>query len=301
MVSVIIPNYNHEKYLQHRIDSVLNQTYQDFELILLDDKSKDNSISIIESYREHPKVSNVVYNEVNSGTTFKQWKKGLELAKGEYIWIAESDDYADVSFLEKVISSIEKNSSVLCFSQSYVIDEHDNIKRKRDEVLKSESSTADYFLSDLLLYGNVVYNASMVVFRKDAVDESIWDELTKLTYCGDWLFWAKLVMNANGRTVSEVKEYLNYFRTHSSNVSNRSEVNGLTFLEGFPISKMIAKKQRIVLGAEFRQKWFFEWQHYRLYYLLSKRTNLKILLLFLREEPMIAYYELKRLFLRLLR
>lgn len=300
MVSVIIPNYNHEKYLQHRIDSVLNQTYQDFELIILDDKSKDGSIEIIEKYRNHPKVSHIVYNEVNSGTTFKQWKKGIELAKGEYIWIAESDDYADITFLEKVMLAVETNSSVIGFSKSYVIDEYDIIKRERAEVLLSESCDLDYFLSHLLLYGNVVYNASMVVFRKDAINESIWTELTKLTYCGDWLFWANLAMNAQG-TVSEVKEFLNYFRTHSSNVSNRSEVNGLTFLEGFPISKMIAKKQRIALGKGYRQKWFNEWQHYRLYYLLSKKTNLKILLLFLREEPIIAYYEFKRLFLRLLK
>lgn len=300
MVSVIIPNYNHEKYLQHRIDSVLNQTYQDFELIILDDKSKDGSIEIIEKYRNHPKVSHIVYNEVNSGTTFKQWKKGIELAKGEYIWIAESDDYADITFLEKVMLAVETNSSVIGFSKSYVIDEYDIIKRERAEVLLSESCDLDYFLSHLLLYGNVVYNASMVVFRKDAINESIWTELTKLTYCGDWLFWANLAMNGQG-TVSEVKEFLNYFRTHSSNVSNRSEVNGLTFLEGFPISKMIAKKQRIALGKGYRQKWFNEWQHYRLYYLLSKKTNLKILLLFLREEPIIAYYEFKRLFLRLLK
>lgn len=300
MVSVIIPNYNHERYLRRRIDSVLNQTYQDFEVIILDDKSKDNSIKIIEEYRNHPKISHIVYNEVNSGTTFKQWKKGIELAKGEYIWIAESDDYADITFLEKVMQSITKNNLVLCFSQSYVIDEHDNIKRERTEILNSESCSLDYFLSHHLLYSNVVYNASMVVFRKDAIMPAIWSELTKLTYCGDWLFWANLAMNKQG-IVSEIKEHLNYFRTHSSNVSNKSEVNGLTFLEGFPISKMIAKNQKFALNKGYRQKWFNEWQHYRLYYLFSKKINLKILLLFLREEPIIAYYEFKRLLLRLLK
>ena len=298
MVSVIIPSYNHEKYLQHRIDSVLNQSYQDFELIILDDKSKDDSKKIIEAYRDHPKVSHIIYNEINSGTTFKQWKKGIELAKGEYIWIAESDDYADVTFLEKSMSLIRKSNSVLCFSQSYVIDEHDAIIRKKEEVLNSNSCDVNFFLTDLLLYGNVVYNASMVVFRKDAIDKSIWDELSRLKYCGDWLFWANLAMNGTG-TVSEVKEYLNYFRNHSSNVSNKAEVNGLTFLEGFPISKMIAKKQGIKLNKQFREKWFNEWQHYRSFYQLSKKTNLKILLLFLRYEPIIAYYEFKRLFLRL--
>lgn len=298
MVSVIIPNYNHEKYLQHRIDSVLNQTYQDFELIILDDKSKDNSIEVIERYRNHPKVSHIMYNDENSGTTFRQWKKGIELANGEYIWIAESDDYADVTFLEKIITTIENNKAILCFSQSYIIEENDKIKNEKNPILDLGFCDKDCFLSDKLLYGNVIYNASMVVFRKQAINEAIWNELTNLKYCGDWLFWAKLLINGEG-AVSEVKESLNYFRNHSSNVSNRAEVNGLTFLEGFPISKMIAQNRKIKLDHNFNERWFNEWQHYRNYYLFSKKTNIKILLMFLKKQPIIAFYELKRIFERI--
>ncbi|MFM7682036.1 MAG: glycosyltransferase family 2 protein, partial [Bacteroidota bacterium] len=77
LVSVIIPNYNHALYLKQRIDSVLQQTYPNFEVIILDDKSMDNSHEIIESYRNHPKVVHIEYKEINSGSTFKQWQKGL--------------------------------------------------------------------------------------------------------------------------------------------------------------------------------------------------------------------------------
>ena len=100
LVSVIIPNYNHAVYLDERIKSVLNQTYQNFELIILDDCSPDNgaSMAIIEKYRNNPHISHIVYNDVNSGSTFKQWHKGLELAKGDLIWIAESDDNCEKSF-----------------------------------------------------------------------------------------------------------------------------------------------------------------------------------------------------------
>ncbi len=103
-VSVIVPNYNHESFLQQRIDSILNQTYQDFELILLDDASSDASISIIENYRYEEKVSEIVLNTVNSGSPFKQWIKGIKLAKGEFIWIAESDDFAEPTFLETTVA-----------------------------------------------------------------------------------------------------------------------------------------------------------------------------------------------------
>lgn len=82
LVSVIIPNYNHAQFLDERIQTVLNQTYQNFELIILDDKSTDNSLEVINKYKNDPHVSEIVVNEENSGSTFKQWHKGFELAKG---------------------------------------------------------------------------------------------------------------------------------------------------------------------------------------------------------------------------
>jgi len=101
-VSVIIPNYCHSRYLDERLTSVLNQTYPYFEIIILDDCSPDNGASkaVIEKYRENPHVSHIIYNEVNSGSPFKQWQKGFDLAKGDYIWIAESDDSCDCRLLE---------------------------------------------------------------------------------------------------------------------------------------------------------------------------------------------------------
>ena len=91
-LSAIVPNYNHGPYLKLRIDSILNQTYEDIEVIILDDNSQDNSVEIIESYRTHPKVSHILLNDRNSGSTFIQWEKGINLATGKWIWIAESDD-----------------------------------------------------------------------------------------------------------------------------------------------------------------------------------------------------------------
>src|SRR3984957_7238976 len=99
-VSVVIPSYNHARFLRRRVDSVLQQTYQDFELILLDDCSCDNSREILSAYTGDPRAR-MEFNAVNSGSTFKQWNKGVRLARGEYVWIAESDDYSDTRFLER--------------------------------------------------------------------------------------------------------------------------------------------------------------------------------------------------------
>src|SRR5690606_9831849 len=102
-VSVIIPNYNHARYLNQRIDSVLRQTFTDFEVIILDDCSKDDSREVIEKYRGNKKITHIVYNAQNSGSTFGQWKKGIALAKGRFIWIAESDDWCEETFLERLL------------------------------------------------------------------------------------------------------------------------------------------------------------------------------------------------------
>ena len=114
LVSVIIPNYCHARYLDQRIQSVLNQTYRNFEVIILDDCSPDDGASraVIEKYRDNPHVSHIVYNTENSGSPFRQWNKGFGLAKGELIWIAESDDYADERFLEILVPCILLHNNI---------------------------------------------------------------------------------------------------------------------------------------------------------------------------------------------
>ena len=77
IVSIIVPNYNYARFLDIRMESILNQTFQDFEIILLDDHSTDNSVEIIEKYRNNPKVSYIDINKENSGSPFRQWKKGI--------------------------------------------------------------------------------------------------------------------------------------------------------------------------------------------------------------------------------
>ena len=118
-VSVIVPNYNHRPYLTRRIESILNQTFTDFELILLDDCSKDGSQQLLESYAGNPKVSQIVLNQQNSGSTFAQWKRGLALARGEYVWIAESDDFAEPTFLETLVAQLDAHpEAAMAFSGS---------------------------------------------------------------------------------------------------------------------------------------------------------------------------------------
>lgn len=80
LVSVVVPNYNYKRYLNLRIQSILQQTYQNIELILLDDASTDGSEEVLSDYQDHAKVSHILLNEHNTGNPFKQWFKGMQLA-----------------------------------------------------------------------------------------------------------------------------------------------------------------------------------------------------------------------------
>lgn len=300
MVSVILPNYKHAPYLRLRIDSILNQTYQDFELIILDDFSPDNSRDVIEEYRNNPHISHIVYNEENSGSTFKQWKKGIELAKGEYIWIAESDDYADTTFLEKAIKTIEKYNSVLCFTQTTIVDKDNNTVMKQPEIISgSDYMDINQFKKEFMLFSNPICNASMAVFKKNALPDTLWNNITNFRYCGDWLLWGSFLSDGK-TTVSEVKEYLNFFRTHSVNVSNKSEDNGLGIIEGYEVSRYITNSLNIKRDKGYSLNWYYKWQSFKLKFSFSSSVNKKILFMFISKQPMVAYFELKRLISRLI-
>ena len=222
-VSVIIPNYNHAPYLKERIESVLNQTYQDFELIILDDKSPDSSRKVIEQYRENPHVSHIVYNEQNTGNTFIQWECGISLSKGKYIWIAESDDVAEPQLLESLVRPLEEYpEACVAFSHSRLIDADGKVllEQNADNTAKSgqieiyESTT---FLRHLLIF-NYIYNASMAVFRRDAYDK-VNQDYKKFRYCGDWHFWGSICAAGS---VIEVCDMLSRFRQHQHKVSRQA-------------------------------------------------------------------------------
>ena len=222
MVSVIVPNYNHAKFLKERLDSIFSQTFQDFELIILDDCSTDNSREIIESYRNTQNVS-IHYNSKNSGSPFKQWKKGIKAAKGEYIWIAESDDVAEPNFLETMVQKLKAGHG-LAYCRSGDINENggkksdffwaDGLDEKRwKSDFKNEGVKE---IRDFLVYRNTIPNASACVFeKKQAPLDCGFD---KMRFCGDWLFWIKLLEKT---IVSYSSETLSHFRHHGSSTRNQ--------------------------------------------------------------------------------
>jgi glycosyltransferase involved in cell wall biosynthesis len=239
VVSVIIPNYNHAGYLNQRIESVLAQTFQDFELIILDDCSTDNSQEIIEQYRHHPKLQSIVYNTANSGSTFRQWAKGIELCRGAYVWIAESDDWCEPAFLETVLNGMMKaDPCVIGYCQSYCIEKENVIRWQSAHSRLNEVIDGQDFITQKMLTSTAVFNASMAVWKRE-VYSLVTNEYTNYRYCGDWLFWIELSRHGS---VYISGKLLNYFRKHDQDVTSKATLRGGQIIEIINMFNLIYKR-----------------------------------------------------------
>ncbi len=221
-VSVIVPNYNHLRFLKTRIDSILAQTFTDYEIILLDDCSTDGSRRFLLQYRDHPAVSRIVLNGRNSGSPFMQWEKGIRLARGKYVWIAESDDSALPDFLRRTVEELEAHPEAqLCITGSEIIDaEGRSRERNKFERWEPDGTTHIYpsyeYLVQYMVNRNSVYNASMALFRRKNCLKGICPDYLRMRYCGDWFFWIEQIRKGS---LVEIRERLNRFRQHTNNTT----------------------------------------------------------------------------------
>jgi glycosyltransferase involved in cell wall biosynthesis len=256
-VSVIIPNYNHERFLRKRLESVVNQSFRDIEIIYLDDASTDGSADVVKDFlgdkriRSYPGLS-------NSGNPFNQWNKGVALARGKYIWIAESDDFAEPDFLEKLLPQLEEHpETAVAYCQSYNVDDNDDITASAESHTNDIDAarwTESFYsagrdeCSKYLYLRNTIPNASAVLFRKD-VYESAGGADTAFRLNGDWHLWVKMLLRSDLRFVAE---HLNYFRHHDASVRSSESRYGKNFEESFRVRKYI-RRHVVVSGEGIRE------------------------------------------------
>ena len=242
LVSVIVPNYNHAAFLKQRIDSILNQSFQDFELILLDDCSTDNSREILSSYKENPHVSHFICNKTNSGSPFAQWNKGIELAQGEWVWIAESDDWAYPDFLEVTMrqSVLHPNCGIIYTLAHFVYEGQSDWTPPHTGEIHEYNGVE--FNKDKLLFDNVIYNVSMTIIKRALFCNVNFEMSSQMHRCGDWLLYSQI---ANYTNVLSIDEPHSYFRRHHSSTSSSFMQNTTGFQEEMMVTRFIANMYHI--------------------------------------------------------
>jgi len=246
-VSVIVPNYNHSKYLSQRLESIISQTFNDFEIIILDDASTDSSIEIIDNYVSLYSNIRSYRNTTNSGRPFSQWQKGISNSKGEFIWMAESDDFTEPEFLEKCLEKMKEHENAgLVYCNSLVLNEEVSTQyliSNKEEKEGNSKMLNDYYtegsveITELLYLRNTIYNVSSVLFRRSKLPASF-DKETSMKFCGDWYLYLRVLLHSD---IAYISEPLNNFRIHADSSYKKYFSNGKYLREVLTVYKLVVK------------------------------------------------------------
>lgn len=255
-VSVIIPTYNSAHFIIEAVDSVLAQTFTDFEVLVVDDGSKDNTKEVLtEKYGD-----SIQYFYKENGGVSKARNFGIENANGKYVAFLDSDDAWIPEKLEKQITALEKNSeNKACYSSFYLCDENLNPTGINPSDRKADA------LTDLLLIGNVVATPSTVIAEKELFQQvGGFDD--QLSQCADWEMWIRL---ATKTEFIYIDEPLLKYRIHGANMSKNAallEKDTILLMEkGFALPNLpssvkakkneaLAKVYMVSAGTYFRAK-----------------------------------------------
>ncbi|WP_106409327.1 glycosyltransferase, partial [Teichococcus deserti] len=249
LVTVIVPNFNHARFLPQRIDSILKQGYQNFELLILDDASTDDSVAVIERYRQaNPDKIRVLANTQNSGNVFRQWQRGIAEAKGELIWICESDDFAEPDFLESLVPAFLDDSVMIGFGRIQFADRDgkpypglDGYRERAEPGIWAAPLVrpAKAWFDHAFGVNNVIPNVGGCLIRNQPIEDTIWQEATTYKILGDWYLYAML--GRGGRLAFE-PQAVTYFRQHGDNTSVSSFTTAAYYVEHERLVRLLRQR-----------------------------------------------------------
>lgn len=272
LVSIVIPCYNHEKFVRESIQSVIDQTYMNIELIIIDDGSKDNSIEIIEKmipaceqrfvrfeFRKHP-------NKGLSATL----NESIEWSKGKYFSALASDDIILKNKINVQVKYMEENpKTTAVFGSANYIDEYNNIK-KIDQLMQQEYSFDKIFLNECQFYAPTQF------LRKSSLDEVGGYDPEILVE--DWYMWLKM---AEKGPVYCLSQKLANYRIHSSNTTKNSK-----FIYDHNMKTLAFYKGHILYHKAYSKlRWtYIIWTGQQ-----NKLLSLKLLLEYVIENPLVIF------------
>jgi glycosyltransferase involved in cell wall biosynthesis len=267
-VSVVVPNYNYARYLEERFDSILRQTFDDREIIFIDDASQDESLALVRD-RFADRVSRIETSSTNSGNPFTQWNRGVRLARGEFVWIAEADDTCEPEFLGNLVAALERSPRVgLAYCCTTPIDQAGNVidagyyhryvgeldttRWHSDYVANGREEVCHY-----LSRKNTITNVSGVLFRREAyVGMGYAPEHMRM--CGDWLAYCRLLHDWD---IAFAAQPMNCHRQHPARHTQNAVLNLTYFREFLQVQQYLAEAfdlGSVDRGAAFR-RFMGEW------------------------------------------
>lgn len=233
-VSVVVASYNHAEFLEQRMESLINQTYSDLEILVIDDCSSDNSLEVLRRYEPHPKVKLVV-REINGGWVAVS-NQGIEMSTGEFVIFANCDDSCDTRMIERLVDVIKSYPSAgIAFCRSLMVDEQDRVlgndfvgrERSFRERCGSDTLITGFEMSRFLLHSCVIPNLSGAMFRRECFS-TLGNFTSAYRANSDWDLFFRISVRYD---VSYIAEPLNRFRQHKATI--RSHTKGRVTYEEF--------------------------------------------------------------------
>ena len=229
-VSVVVPSYNYASLIYARLRSIAEQDFPVYEMIVLDDSSTDGSREEIERFvRDFGSRVRIttLFSDRNSGSVFEQWRKGLERATGDVVWIAEADDVAATGFLSALVPCFLDPEVHLAYCQSSQLDQ-DGAEIAPDYLAYVEGVDPTHWRGDFVNDGvdeirrfmavkNTIPNVSAVLFRRPS-DCSFMSAVAGYRVAGDWVFYLEMMRRGKVCFRSSV---LNGHRRHAGSQTSR--------------------------------------------------------------------------------
>ena len=250
LVSVIIPNYNSEKYIHDTIQSVLNQTYKNIEILIIDDCSSDNSVSIIKNMASENKNIKLIQLTKNCGRPAKPRNIGISKSKGEYIAFLDSDDIWHRQKIEFQLYCMKKynNSFSSCAVQIF----NKNIPEEL-EFIPSHFDKKRYIsfknINNLLIK-NFIKSGSSVLCKKSIIKNIMFNELAEYKAVEDYNFWLDIHKKNNFSSIF-INEKLVFYRVSDSSISKDK------FLQAKKVFNLLSKFENNGKKLGFKKFFFF--------------------------------------------
>lgn len=228
LVSVVFTSYNHKEYVKQALDSIVNQTYQNIEIIVIDDCSTDGSQEILRQYQSNPKIFTHLLDK-NTGSYVKSSNYGASLAKGEYLLFAQCDDYAEPTQVETLVNAIENSQTAgVCFCRSNLIDAKgkvfDNDFRVREKSFRELCATNAFInkkqMRRFLSKSCVIPNLSAALIKRELYLK-INGIPSEYLVAADWAFWLELSEHTDFFYIATA---LNNFRQHNTTIRNTVKI-----------------------------------------------------------------------------
>lgn len=210
VVSVIMPSYNHEKFIHEAIESVLGQTFRDLELIIIDDRSKDNSQQIIDELAQKDNRIKKIFHRENFGIA-KTINEGIKNSTGKYIALIASDDMWVSEKLEKQLKILEADENLVVWCNSAIIDSNSNLTGEITSEKYKNATPHGYVFEEIV---NSWISGSGIIMKRENIQDMRYSE--NLKYLNDTQFYADLAYKYQ---FYYMEETLSKYRLHGDNAS----------------------------------------------------------------------------------